>query len=306
MDRLTRPVFCDLMCGRDQATYRTGVVVSKRRVRSNRHHLPTSVNRTPRPKKLGRSVVSAILLLVGGLLIAVVSGAHERGTIIATSARSEEIIPMRFTKDHEWVVLEGDVATIGITATIESDSSGRGFALEQIVRNIPDTNVRMMILESVENEQLFLSWTATGVEAAFQLTPTPDGTLFPIITFQPAFISAAQQDTGANTQAQLVIYHEFAHYLQWQSGAFPDETFMPERMAINRDVCTKKWYAERDAYHQECEFARENGLLDRLDPNSGLTAICRTSLEEFDDNLKRILPRGDASAAACVTYWRGL
>ena len=284
MDRLTRPVFCDLMCGRDQATYRTGVVVSKRRVRSNRHHLPTSVNRTPRPKKLGRSVVSAILLLVGGLLIAVVSGAHERGTIE----------PVR------------SVATIGITATIESDSSGRGFALEQIVRNIPDTNVRMMILESVENEQLFLSWTATGVGAAFQLTPTPDGTLFPIITFQPAFISAAQQDTGANTQAQLVIYHEFAHYLQWQSGAFPDETFMPERMAINRDVCTKKWYAERDAYHQECEFARENGLLDRLDPNSGLTAICRTSLEEFDDNLKRILPRGDASAAACVTYWRGL
>jgi len=143
-------------------------------------------------------------------------------------------------------------------------------------------------------------------ESRLQLTPTPDGTLFPIITFQPAFISAAQQDTGANTQAQLVIYHEFAHYLQWQSGAFPDETFMPERMAINRDVCTKKWYAERDAYHQECEFARENGLLDRLDPNSGLTAICRTSLEEFDDNLKRILPRGDASAAACVTYWRGL
>jgi len=68
MDRLTRPVFCDLMCGRDQATYRTGVVVSKRRVRSNRHHLPTSVNRTPRPKKLGRSVVSAILLLVGLLV----------------------------------------------------------------------------------------------------------------------------------------------------------------------------------------------------------------------------------------------
>ena len=23
---------------------------------------------------------------------------------------------MRFTKDHEWVVLEGDIATIGITA----------------------------------------------------------------------------------------------------------------------------------------------------------------------------------------------
>src|SRR5829696_6972460 len=37
-------------------------------------------------------------------------------TITSMPRALTEELPMRFTKDHEWVVLEGDIATVGVTA----------------------------------------------------------------------------------------------------------------------------------------------------------------------------------------------
>jgi glycine cleavage system H protein len=57
---------------------------------------------------------------------------------------------MRFTKDHEWVVLEGDVATIGITAYAAEQLGDVVFVEVPEAGKVVKTGDNLAVVESVK------------------------------------------------------------------------------------------------------------------------------------------------------------
>lgn len=171
-------------------------------------------------------------------------------------------------------------------------------------RTHPDPGVREELPRLIRAFQVRTNWDPNGVTAAFLRYPQPkQGKVATVLSMSPDLFQSKNR-----ARAQLVVYHEYQHYLQWRDGTIPEETFLyvPWSSDDLPRICTQKWYAEREAYQKECEFGRANGLINQLDLREGLAHICAAADEQFVPTLKRILPLGDSSAKACASTWATL
>jgi glycine cleavage system H protein len=82
---------------------------------------------------------------------------------------------LRYTKDHEWVLLEGNVATIGITDFAQSELGDIVYVdIESIGKEIPAESV-FGTVEAVKTvSDLFLPLTGTITEKNTALDPHPE------------------------------------------------------------------------------------------------------------------------------------
>jgi glycine cleavage system H protein len=81
---------------------------------------------------------------------------------------------LRYTKDHEWILLEGDIATIGITefaqgelgdiVYVDISSKGKSFAAEEVFGTVE-------AVKTVSDLFLPVSGTITEVNAALEAQP---------------------------------------------------------------------------------------------------------------------------------------
>jgi glycine cleavage system H protein len=81
---------------------------------------------------------------------------------------------LRYTKDHEWILLEGDIATIGITefaqgelgdiVYVDISSKGKSFAAEEVFGTVE-------AVKTVSDLFLPVSGTITEVNTALEAQP---------------------------------------------------------------------------------------------------------------------------------------
>jgi glycine cleavage system H protein len=81
---------------------------------------------------------------------------------------------LRYTKDHEWISMEGDIATIGITefaqgelgdiVYVDISSKGKSFAAEEVFGTVE-------AVKTVSDLFLPVSGTVTEVNAALEAQP---------------------------------------------------------------------------------------------------------------------------------------
>lgn len=165
----------------------------------------------------------------------------------------------------------------------------------------PDPGVREELPKLIRVFQVRTNWGIKGVAAGF-LRHIDHKTLkvHSVLAMSPELV-----ETPNDPRAQLVVYHEFQHYLQWRDGTIPEETFLhiPWSDKDLPRICKQKWYAESGAYQKECAFGRANGLVDQLDPHEALAHVCAATEEQFVPVLKRMLKLGDPSAKACANVW---
>jgi hypothetical protein len=169
----------------------------------------------------------------------------------------------------------------------------------------PDPDVRDELPKLIRSFQMRTNWKPTGVAAAFTRYPDSKhgGEVVSVLIMSRDLFEARNRAHG-----QMVVYHEYQHYLQWRDGAIPEEAFLYVSWTDNDlpRICKQKWYAEVEAYQKECEFGRQGGLLEQLDPHEGLAHICAATQEQFASTLKRILPLGDPSAKVCASTWNAI
>lgn len=185
--------------------------------------------------------------------------------------------------------------------------------LEELFATHPHPGVSGEFYDLIENHQILLSHTASN-DAEFMLVPrekmliagvVTDNALTPVLNLNPGFQARGER----HVISQLVIYHEYVHYDQWRSGRTPEETFvlLPLKSSEpTRDMCTKKWYAEVDAYHKECVFARETGLIEQISADMTLGRICGATEETFDSVLRHTLEIADNGGEMCAQIWESL
>ena len=82
---------------------------------------------------------------------------------------------MRFTKDHEWVVLEGDVATVGITAHSAEQLGDVVFVETPDVGKIVKAGDAFAVVESVKAaSDVYAPISGEVVEANADLSAAPE------------------------------------------------------------------------------------------------------------------------------------
>jgi|GEM_PF-6210808 len=185
-------------------------------------------------------------------------------------------------------------------------------AFQQLIVTHPDEEVRTDLYRLIATGHLWISHTARGHAAAFSLVPASQipGVRFPSDITHVPFLNLAPdfddyyRTSGGVASAQLVIFHEYVHYKQWRDGLLPEDTFFLQPVSAQdlEETCTKKWHAEVDAYHKECEFAREIGLSDRL--LGGMDVACHATEDRFTSTLREVLVQEDPSGASCASVWR--
>ena len=83
---------------------------------------------------------------------------------------------MRFTKDHEWVVLEGDVATIGITAHAAEQLGDVVFVETPDVGKTVTKGESLAVVESVKAaSDVYAPVSGEVVESNTSLADSPEG-----------------------------------------------------------------------------------------------------------------------------------
>lgn len=166
----------------------------------------------------------------------------------------------------------------------------------------PEPGVRDDLHRLLRNEQVRVSWNVVGAAvAAFGVTPDERGELVPVLVMDPELFQACNRSL-----AQITVYHEYQHYLQWRDGTISKETFLI-RDSLPRDEihdwCKEKWHAEELAYHEACAFGRTNGLVQDLRPGGPLAIVCTAEGSRFDPTLKSVLTRADPSGPTCSKTW---
>ena len=113
---------------------------------------------------------------------------------------------MRFTKDHEWVVLEGDVATVGITAYAAEQLGDVVFVETPEVGKTVSAGDSFAVVESVKAaSDVFAPIAGKAVEvnsalandpAAINRDPGGEGWFFKIEPKDPAEIAALMDEAA--------------------------------------------------------------------------------------------------------------
>ena len=88
-------------------------------------------------------------------------------------------------------------------------------------RTHPDPEVRDDLPGLIRSLQVRTNWSPNGVSAAFvRHLDRKTGQVHSVISMDPKLVR------GQDARSQLVIYHEYQHYLQWRDKTIPEETFL--------------------------------------------------------------------------------
>ena len=200
--------------------------------------------------------------------------------------------------------------------SVEPQTNAIEIAKEQLIRFLqshPDIEVRAELTRLISTGEVYLVQGTFGGDnvAEFSLLPRrliKDGNLPMEPALVPTLLINGEiyrwlETPAHRVAAQVVLHHEFVHYKQWRDKVFPEYAFtlQPVRSADDlQDRCTKKWHAERDAYHQGCEFARAIGA---TSPASGVRLpICEATEDSFDDAMRRSY-EDSPLAPYCAVFW---
>lgn len=82
---------------------------------------------------------------------------------------------LRYTKEHEWILIEGDVATIGITAFAQSELGDIVFVDINTIGDLVQKDGVFGTVEAVKTvSDLFMPITAEVIEMNEELNNTPE------------------------------------------------------------------------------------------------------------------------------------
>jgi glycine cleavage system H protein len=122
---------------------------------------------------------------------------------------------MKFTKDHEWLRSEGDVATVGITSFaqeklgdlvfVELPSIGAKFAMGEVAATVESVKAASDVYAPVGGEVVAINDRLAGEPGLVNSAPTGDGWLFKLKIANSAelaqlFDEAAYQKLTAEAQ----------------------------------------------------------------------------------------------------------
>lgn len=177
--------------------------------------------------------------------------------------------------------------------------------IDEFFRTHPHKAVREEFHPLFRNEQVRVSWNVVGAAiGAFGFAPDEQGELVPVLVMDPELFYARNRSI-----AQITVYHEYLHYLQWREGVIPMDVFIIRDSLPYSEIhgwCKQKWYAEVLAYHEACAFGRANDLVGALRPGGPAATVCAAEGRLFDPILKRVLTRADPSGAMCSNTWNSI
>lgn len=111
---------------------------------------------------------------------------------------------IKFTKDHEWVKLEGGVATIGITdhaqnalgdiVFVELPEAGRDVAAEEAIAVVESVKAASDVYAPIAGKIVESNQTLVDDPALANSAPTTDGWFFKIEPSDPAAIDALMSE----------------------------------------------------------------------------------------------------------------
>jgi glycine cleavage system H protein len=111
---------------------------------------------------------------------------------------------IKFTKDHEWVKLEGGVATIGITdhaqnalgdiVFVELPEAGREVAAEEAIAVVESVKAASDVYAPIAGKIVESNQTLVDDPALANSAPTTDGWFFKIEAADPAAIDALMSE----------------------------------------------------------------------------------------------------------------
>ncbi|OGL70414.1 hypothetical protein A3B32_02925 [Candidatus Uhrbacteria bacterium RIFCSPLOWO2_01_FULL_53_9] len=137
----------------------------------------------------------------------------------------------------------------------------------QMLIEHPATEISGDLYRMIENGQMIWETRASnGHFAEFWILPqnktgAAHSAPMSVLTIDPRLLYPENL-----AMAQLVLYHEYQHVLQWQTGEIEEDTF---RIHLRDEknpahLCEQRRQAEVSAYRNECAFARRVGLTNVL------------------------------------------
>ena len=113
---------------------------------------------------------------------------------------------LRFTKDHEWIRLEGDVATIGITdhaqnalgdvVFVDLPEAGRAVTEGEAVSVVESVKAASDVYAPIAGRVVEVNAALTDDPGAINREPTGEGWFFRIEPKDPAEIAALMDDAA--------------------------------------------------------------------------------------------------------------
>lgn len=147
----------------------------------------------------------------------------------------------------------------------------------------------------------------TVVKGDQTVPPGDPNAQFPVLYIRPEAVLAAGADATAKAWFNLVVYHEYQHYLQWKSSA-EEERVTFTVMATGRPntpaQCAAIFRHEHDAYLAECRLAARQGWKTQMD------GLCEGHEEpkRLAVGVRSLFRRSyyDRTSPDCVLIWDAL
>jgi hypothetical protein len=172
-------------------------------------------------------------------------------------------------------------------------------SLRVLLATHPTPGVRTELYDAIKNGDVAITWT-DDYPAAFMLVPKQViiSSEYDTHDLQPVLMIRPQTLIGNKDYAQMVLFHEYVHFRQWKYKTLPEDTFLFEPLESSKnpaDRCTKKWRAELEAYHKECEFAL-------MANTAHLLPFCAyAGTPAYKEQLFKALKEGDKSMELCAS-----
>ena len=127
---------------------------------------------------------------------------------------------------------------------------------------------------------------------------------FPVLYIRPESVLAAAADPTAKAWFNLVVFHEYQHYLQWKSSSAQERATFGLMTAGQQSTplqCAAIFRHEHDAYLAECRLAARQGWKTQMD------ALCSGHEEpkRLAKGVRDLFRRSysDRNSPDCVPLW---
>ncbi|MEK7084533.1 MAG: hypothetical protein AAB932_04830 [Patescibacteria group bacterium] len=152
--------------------------------------------------------------------------------------------------------------------------------LETLIRTHPAEEIRHDLHRLIAEREVYLDFEVGFAEGSFSVAS------FGVVDrrksiYLAALLRISPSDTRqlvpefhvdhrafgeAPEWVQLVVYHEYQHYLQWQTGTVPAQIFQVGYAVWHHPEAIREWFlCELNAYELECQLAHEHGWGDKTD-----------------------------------------
>lgn len=162
----------------------------------------------------------------------------------------------------------------------------------------PDERIRNDLFPLLKNGTIRVEWTGDANFGKFivrEVREEERGIVqIPVLAINRDVLLHAQTNV-----LHLVIFHEYIHYRQWKQKRFSADQFIHRQIkSVEQQEawCEQKWYAEMEAYHEECSVAGKIGALSVLDFCTKEGAINLTAF-------RLMMHQEDPSITLCIKTW---